>query len=196
MLLLFFSLDVSERFSYVPPRRHHSVDTGKEPTQNLVQEPLYVVAGRLVNLDLCVSREAFFYSCGSCRDPARPRTRSGPLTLRLDRPKACCGVADVSGAFDKNGLVVEIIYTRAAIEALVAGEIEFGQMTGALMSSAKLQGADPGDDRRRARHARRSASSPARCQIDPKISGETNAGYFALDPHRTCAWLTYCRDMV
>lgn len=52
-------------------------------------------------------------------------------------------IADVGGTFDKNGLSVEIIYTRAAIEALVAGEIEFGQMTGALMSSAKLQGADP-----------------------------------------------------
>jgi NitT/TauT family transport system substrate-binding protein len=52
-------------------------------------------------------------------------------------------VADVGGTFDKNGLSVEIIYTRAAIEALVAGEIEFGQMTGALMSSARLQGADP-----------------------------------------------------
>ncbi len=45
--------------------------------------------------------------------------------------------------FLRNGLSVEIIFTRAAIETLVAGEVEFGQMTGALMSSAKLQGADP-----------------------------------------------------
>jgi NitT/TauT family transport system substrate-binding protein len=52
-------------------------------------------------------------------------------------------VADVGKLFDKNGLSVEIIYTRAAIEALVAGEIQFGQMTGSLMSSARLQGADP-----------------------------------------------------
>jgi ABC-type nitrate/sulfonate/bicarbonate transport system substrate-binding protein len=52
-------------------------------------------------------------------------------------------VADVGGLFDKNGLSVEIIYTWAAIEALVAGEIDFGQMTGSLMSSARLQGADP-----------------------------------------------------
>jgi NitT/TauT family transport system substrate-binding protein len=51
-------------------------------------------------------------------------------------------VADVGGLFAKNGLTVEVIYTRAAIESLVAGEIEFGQMTGALMSSARLQGAD------------------------------------------------------
>ncbi|MGB7952128.1 MAG: ABC transporter substrate-binding protein [Candidatus Binatia bacterium] len=52
-------------------------------------------------------------------------------------------VADVGRTFEKNQLSAEIIYTRAAIESLVAGEIEFGQMTGALMSSARLQGADP-----------------------------------------------------
>ena len=52
-------------------------------------------------------------------------------------------VAEVSGLLNKNGIVPELIYTRAAIEALVSGEVEFGQMTGSLMSSAKLQGADP-----------------------------------------------------
>ena len=52
-------------------------------------------------------------------------------------------VAQTGGLFLRNGLSVEIIFTRAAIETLVAGEVEFGQMTGALMSSAKLQGADP-----------------------------------------------------
>jgi NitT/TauT family transport system substrate-binding protein len=52
-------------------------------------------------------------------------------------------VADVAGLFRKNGLDAEIIYTRAAIETLVAGEVQFGQMTGALMFSARLQGADP-----------------------------------------------------
>ena len=52
-------------------------------------------------------------------------------------------VAQMGGLFLRNGLSVEIIFTRAAIETLVAGEVEFGQMTGALMSSAKLQGADP-----------------------------------------------------
>jgi NitT/TauT family transport system substrate-binding protein len=52
-------------------------------------------------------------------------------------------IADIGRLFVKNGLSVEIIYTRAAIEALVAGEVEFGQMTGSLMSSARLQGADP-----------------------------------------------------
>jgi ABC-type nitrate/sulfonate/bicarbonate transport system substrate-binding protein len=52
-------------------------------------------------------------------------------------------VADVAGLFSKNGINAEIIYTRAAIETLVAGEVQFGQMTGALMFSARLQGADP-----------------------------------------------------
>ena len=52
-------------------------------------------------------------------------------------------VAEVGGLLNKNGLSAEIIYTRAAIESLVAGEVDFAQMTGALMSSARLQGADP-----------------------------------------------------
>src|SRR5690242_1214116 len=52
-------------------------------------------------------------------------------------------VADMGGYLTKNGLSAEIIYTRAAIETLVAGEVDFGQMTGSLMFSARLQGADP-----------------------------------------------------
>jgi NitT/TauT family transport system substrate-binding protein len=52
-------------------------------------------------------------------------------------------VADVGGFLTKNGFSAEIIYTRAAIETLVAGEVQFGQMTGSLMFSARLQGADP-----------------------------------------------------
>jgi len=52
-------------------------------------------------------------------------------------------VADVGGLFNKNGISPEIIYTRAAIETLVAGEVDLAQMTGSLMSSARLQGADP-----------------------------------------------------
>jgi len=52
-------------------------------------------------------------------------------------------VADVGGLLTKNGISAQIVYTRAAIETLVAGEVDFGQMTGSLMSSARLQGADP-----------------------------------------------------
>src|SRR5947207_4118461 len=52
-------------------------------------------------------------------------------------------VAELGGLLTKNGISAEIVYTRAAIETLVAGEVDFGQMTGSLMSSARLQGADP-----------------------------------------------------
>lgn len=52
-------------------------------------------------------------------------------------------VAQLGGFFIKNSIVAETIYTRAAIETLVAGEVQFGQMTGSLMFSARLQGADP-----------------------------------------------------
>jgi len=52
-------------------------------------------------------------------------------------------VADMGGLLTKNGINAEIIYTRAAIETLIAGEVQFGQMTGSLMFSARLQGADP-----------------------------------------------------
>jgi len=52
-------------------------------------------------------------------------------------------IADMGGFLNKNGLNAEIIYTRAAIETLIAGEVQFGQMTGSLMFSARLQGADP-----------------------------------------------------
>ncbi|HWX76978.1 MAG TPA: ABC transporter substrate-binding protein [Candidatus Acidoferrales bacterium] len=54
-------------------------------------------------------------------------------------------VGDVSGIFKKNNLDLEIIYMpgNISIASLLSGEIQFGQMTGALMSPARLQGADP-----------------------------------------------------
>ena len=52
-------------------------------------------------------------------------------------------VAEIAGLFPKNDLQADLVYTRAAIETLVSGEVQFGQMTGALMFSARLQGADP-----------------------------------------------------
>ncbi len=77
-----------------------------------------------------------------------------PLTVRaadktriafssISPTQAVLWVADLGGYLTKNGLSTEIIYTRAAIETLVAGEVDFGQMTGSLMFSARLQGADP-----------------------------------------------------
>jgi ABC-type nitrate/sulfonate/bicarbonate transport system substrate-binding protein len=55
----------------------------------------------------------------------------------------CLG--DTAGLFKKNNLDVEIIYMPGNISApsLMAGEIQFGQMTGALMSPIRLQGGDP-----------------------------------------------------
>src|ERR1051325_10877739 len=54
-------------------------------------------------------------------------------------------VGDTAGLFKKNNLDVEIIYMPGNISApsLMAGEIQFGQMTGALMSPVRLQGGDP-----------------------------------------------------
>lgn len=46
--------------------------------------------------------------------------------------------------FDKNGLDVEVLYLESSLvqRALIAGNIDFGEMTGSLMSAPKLQGAD------------------------------------------------------
>ena len=76
------------------------------------------------------------------------KTASGADSVRVaySSPSATQGilwVADVGGLFKKNGLDVQVIYTRLAIESLVAGELDFGQMTGALMAPARLQGTDP-----------------------------------------------------
>jgi NitT/TauT family transport system substrate-binding protein len=76
----------------------------------------------------------------------KPGESADNVRVAYSSPSATQGVlwvADVAGLFKKNGLDVQIIYTRLAIESLVAGEIDFGQMTGSLMSSARLQGTDP-----------------------------------------------------
>ncbi|MGE5819722.1 MAG: ABC transporter substrate-binding protein [Deltaproteobacteria bacterium] len=54
-------------------------------------------------------------------------------------------VADYSGLFKRNNIDLEIVYMpgNISIPSLVSGEIQFGQMTGALMSPARLQGSDP-----------------------------------------------------
>jgi len=54
-------------------------------------------------------------------------------------------LGDTAGLFKKNNLDLEIIYMPGNISApsLIAGEIQFGQMTGALMSPVRLQGGDP-----------------------------------------------------
>jgi NitT/TauT family transport system substrate-binding protein len=54
-------------------------------------------------------------------------------------------LGDTAGLFKKNNLDLEIIYMPGNISAssLLAGEVQFGQMTGALMSPIRLQGGDP-----------------------------------------------------
>ena len=51
-------------------------------------------------------------------------------------------IGDVAGVFKKNNLDLEIIYMPGNISmgSLISGELNFGQMTGALMSPARLQG--------------------------------------------------------
>lgn len=46
--------------------------------------------------------------------------------------------------FARNGLDVEVLYLENALvqRALIAGEVAFGEMTGALLSAPRLQGAD------------------------------------------------------
>jgi len=96
---------------------------------------------RWITFGLFIASGAFFPCRAHSASVAADRVRAA-----YSSPSPTQGVlwvADVGGLFLRNGLSVEIIFTRAAIEALVAGEVEFGQMTGALMSSARLQGADP-----------------------------------------------------
>jgi ABC-type nitrate/sulfonate/bicarbonate transport system substrate-binding protein len=54
-------------------------------------------------------------------------------------------LGDTAGLFKKNNLDLEIIYMPGNISApsLMSGEVQFGQMTGALMSPVRLQGGDP-----------------------------------------------------
>src|SRR5574341_1379022 len=46
--------------------------------------------------------------------------------------------------FEKNDLDVEVLFLESALvqRALIAGDIHLGEMTGALMSAPRLQGAD------------------------------------------------------
>ena len=53
-------------------------------------------------------------------------------------------IAQEGKIFPRNGLDVEALYLESALvqRALIAGEIQFGEMTGALLSAPRLQGAD------------------------------------------------------
>jgi NitT/TauT family transport system substrate-binding protein len=53
-------------------------------------------------------------------------------------------IAQEGKVFSRNGLEVEVLYLESALvqRALIAGEIQLGEMTGALLSAPRLQGAD------------------------------------------------------
>lgn len=53
-------------------------------------------------------------------------------------------IAQEGGIFSRNDLEVEVLYLESALvqRALIAGEVQFGEMTGALLSAPRLQGAD------------------------------------------------------
>src|SRR6266568_759327 len=55
-------------------------------------------------------------------------------------------IATSAAALDRLriGLDVEVLYLESALvqRALIAGEIQYGEMTGALLSAPRLQGAD------------------------------------------------------
>jgi NitT/TauT family transport system substrate-binding protein len=53
-------------------------------------------------------------------------------------------IAQEGRVFGRNGLDIEVLYLESALvqRALIAGEISFGEMTGALLSAPRLQGAD------------------------------------------------------
>lgn len=53
-------------------------------------------------------------------------------------------IAQEGRIFARNGLDVEVLYLESALvqRALIAGEIQYGEMTGALLSAPRLQGAD------------------------------------------------------
>ena len=80
-------------------------------------------------------------SCGVAA--AADRTRIGYTSPTPNH--GVLWVADYTGLFKRNNIDLEIVYMpgNISIPSLVAGEIQFGQMTGALMSPARLQGSDP-----------------------------------------------------
>jgi NitT/TauT family transport system substrate-binding protein len=79
---------------------------------------------------------------------ASPCTAADKVRIGYTSPTPNHGVlwvADTSNLFKKNNLDLEIVYMpgNISLPSLLAGEIQFAQMTGALMSPARLQGGDP-----------------------------------------------------
>src|SRR4030095_7165983 len=92
---------------------------------------------------LAVITLALTFGLSAARSPAADRVRIGYTAPGPQHGLLWLG--DTAGLFKKNNLDLEIIYMPGNISApsLMAGEIQFGQMTGALMSPVRLQGGDP-----------------------------------------------------
>lgn len=96
--------------------------------------PYKIFAGVVIALSL-------FVNC--------PRTVSAADKLRIGYgapsvTMAPLWIAQEGNVFARNGLEIEVLYLESALvqRALIAGEIHFGEMTGALLSAPRLQGAD------------------------------------------------------
>jgi len=78
---------------------------------------------------------------------ALPAWGADPLRIGYGAPTVTMAplwIAQEGKLFPRNGLEVEVLYLESALvqRALIAGEIQFGEMTGALLSAPRLQGAD------------------------------------------------------
>ena len=79
---------------------------------------------------------------------ANPAAAADKIRISYTSPGPQQGIlwiAENSGVFKKNNIDAEVIYMPGNISApsMMAGEVQFGQMTGALMSPVRLQGGDP-----------------------------------------------------
>jgi NitT/TauT family transport system substrate-binding protein len=77
-----------------------------------------------------------------------PSTAADKVRIGYTSPTPNHGVlwvAEFAGLLKKNGLDMEILYMpgNISLPSLLSGEIQFAQMTGALMSPGRLQGGDP-----------------------------------------------------
>ena len=75
------------------------------------------------------------------------RSRADKLRIGYGAPSVAMSVLWITKEgklFEKNGLDVEVLYLESALvqRALIAGNIDYGEMTGSLMAAPKLQGAD------------------------------------------------------
>ena len=86
----------------------------------------------------------FIVQCGLCTPDA---VAADKLRIGYGAPSVAMSVLWITKEgkfFEKNGLDVEVLYLESALvqRALIASNIDYGEMTGWLMAAPKLQGAD------------------------------------------------------